>query len=880
MVRRFWQRVFGHFRKKQVEGEMEVEMRFHLDMETAENIRRGMSADEARRAARHVFGGVEQTKEFYRDVARFRWLEDLGQDLGFGARMLLKQPGFTLVAVLTLALGIGANTAIFTVVNAVLLRQLPYPQAERIVAVGAQFSSSPLNAVDDPRFLFWYEHQNSFEALAAHMGGGGVNLAGDGLPELVPAQRVSVDFFRVLGVAPVVGRSFTPEEDRNGGAKVVVLSDALWQRRYGGDRNLIGRTIALNGRSYTVIGVLPPDFGFYNTDVFTPLSPGTSGNAGFNLEVLGRLKAGVTPARALAEMKVIGEQLRAAQPQLMRKQESVNVQPYRETLTADARPLLLILSGAVGFVLLIACANVANLQLTQAAARHREVAVRMALGAGWRRIVRQLLTEGVLLALAGAALGLLLAAWGTKLLTQLMPEGLLPRSKEISFDGRVLLFTLAAAILTGLIFALAPAWQAARVDVNSTLKESAGKGAAGAGGKRLRGALVVAEVALALVLLAGASLLARTFVNLNRVAPGFDPYHVLTFQMTLTGQRYETIAGVSEFMERSFAKVRALPGVQTVALTNTLPLDAQYNFPFELESTPGQISAVQYRTITPDYFRAIGIGLKAGRLLSETDTAAAEKAVVVNEAFVKRYMADIANPLGQRVYIGKMFGFDQPWRIVGVVADAKQFDLQSAAPSTVFVPVLQLANAEGKFQSGQRALKFVVRTAGAPLQLSAAVRQVMLEIEPHLPLTRLRSMEQILARSMAQERFNMLLVGVFAALGLLLAAIGIYGVMAYAVAQRTPEIGLRMALGAQGRDVLSLVFKHGLALTLAGLGLGLAGAVALTRLMKSYLFGVSATDPVTFASVTFLLIIVALLACFLPARRATKVDPLVALRIQ
>ncbi len=805
-------------------------------------------------------------------------MQTLWQDLRYGARMLVKQPGFTLITLLTLALGIGATTAIFTVVNAVLLRQLPYPQAERIVAVGAQFSVSPLNAVDDPRFLFWYEHQQSFEALAAHLGGGGVNLAGDGLPELVPAQRVSVDFFRVLGVAPAVGRGFTPEEDRNGGAKVAVLSDALWRRRYGGDRNLIGKTIALNGRSYTVIGVLPPDFDFYNTDVFTPLSPGASGNRGFNLQVLGRLKPGVTPAQALAEMKVVSEQLRAAQPQLMRKQESVAVQPYRENLTTAARPLLFILFGAVGFVLLIACANVTNLQLAQAATRRREMAVRMALGAGWRRITRQLLTEGILLALMGAALGLLLAVWGTELLTQLMPEGLLPRSKEISFDGRVLVFTLTTALLTGLLFALAPAWQMTRVEVNSALKGNAGKGAAGAGGKRLRGALVVAEVALALVLLAGASLLARTFVNLNRVAPGFDPHHVLTFQMTLTGQRYETMAGVSEFIERSFAKLRALPGVEAVALTNTLPLDAQYNFPLELESKPGQIAAVQYRTITPDYFRAVGIGLKSGRTLNETDTAAAERAVVVNEAFVKQYLADIGNPLGQRVYIGKMFGFDQPWRIVGVVADARQFDLKSAAPSSVFVPVLQLANAEGKFQSGQRALKFVVRTVGDPLQLSAAARQVMLEIEPNLPLTRLRSMEQIVARSVAQERFNMLLLGVFAALGLLLAAIGIYGVMSYAVAQRTPEIGLRMALGAHERDVLRLVFKHGLALTLAGLGLGLAGALALTRLMKSYLFGVSATDPASFASVAFLLLLVALVACWIPARRATKVDPMIALR--
>jgi predicted permease len=860
--------------------ELEEEMRFHLEMKAEENITAGVSAEEARYAAQRQFGNQTLLLEESRGMWGIRSIETLFQDLRYGVRMLLKSPGFTLIAVVTLALGIGANTAIFTIVNTVLLRQLPYPQAERIVAVGAQFSGVLLNAVDDPRFLFWREHQKSFEAMAAHMGAGGVNLTGDGLPELVPAQRVSVDFFQVMGIAPAAGRSFTPEEDRNGGAKVAVLSDTLWRRRYGGDRNLIGKTIAVNGHSYTVIGVLPPDFGFYNTDVFTPLSPGSSGNRGYNLQVLGRLKSGVTPTQALAEMKVVSEQLRVAQPELMRKQESVNVQPYREYLTAYAHPLLLTLFGAVGFVLLIACANVTNLQLTQAAARRREVSVRMALGAGLRRITRQLLTEGLLLAMLGAALGLLLAVWGTKLLTQFLPEGLLPRSNEISFDWRVLVFTMGAALLTGLIFAIAPAWQATRIDVNSALKEAAGKGMAGIGAKRLRGALVVAEVAMALVLLAGASLLARTFVNLNSVAPGFDPHHVLTFQMTLTGSRYETIAGFSEFMERSFARLRALPGVEAVALTNTLPLDAQYNFPIELESKPGQISAAQYRTVTPDYFRAMGISLKAGRALNDTDTAAAEKAVVVNEAFLKEYLTDIANPLGQRIYIGKMFGFEQPWRIVGIVADAKQFDLKSDAPSTVFVHVLQLANAEGKFQSGQRALKFVIRTAGDPLQLSAAARQVMLEIEPNLSLTRLRSMEQIVARSVAQERFNLLLLGVFAVLGLVLAAIGIYGVMAYAVAQRTSEIGLRMALGAQARDALWLIFRHGLALTLAGLSLGLAGALALTRLIKSYLFGVSATDRLTFTVIALLLAVVALLACWIPARRATKVDPMTALRFE
>ncbi|CAN5347425.1 ABC transporter permease [soil metagenome] len=804
------------------------------------------------------------------------------QDLRYGIRMLLKSPGFTLVAVLALALGIGANTAIFTVINAVLLRPLPLPQSERLMEVGRGFPDdlSFVGAVDDPRFLFWRERSQAFEAMSAHLPVG-VNLSGGTDPEFVPGFSVSVDFFRVLGVSPAIGRSFTAEEDRAGGERVVVLGDGLWRRRFGAVAEVIGKTISLNGESYTVVGVMPPDFRFtFPADVFVPLRPGPgSGNSGYNFNVLARLKAGVTREQALAEMKLIGERLRAEAPELMRKTETVNIVPYRDSLTAPSRSLLWILFGAVSFVLLIACANVANLQLTRSAARQKEMAVRLALGAGWQRIVRQLLTEAVLLALAGGAVGLLLAVWGTDLLTSFIPDNLIPRVDEISFDWRVFGFTLAAAVFTGLVSGLAPAVQATRVDVNHSLKETAGRGTAGAGRNWLRSALVVTEVALALVLLVGAMLLVRTFSKMHEVEPGFDPHNVLTFRVKPSGQRYETTAQLADFYRRATERIGVLPGVQNVAVTNQLPLEGQYNLPLEFADQLGQIETVQFRLITPDYFRVMKIGLKRGREFAEADNEAAPNVAIVNETFARRYLSN-ADPEGRRILVGRTLGAPNPLHIVGVVGDTKQSNLSSPAPPAVFVPASQVQAGLWGFLRRSMTMRFVIRTASDPLRLSAAVKREMLGVDSTLPVTNIRLMDEVLSRSVAQQRFNMLLVGIFAGLGLVLAVVGIYGVMSYAVAQRTNEIGIRMALGARGGDVLKLVVGQGMKLTLIGVAIGLLAAFALTRLMKSLLFGVSATDPVTFAAIALLLAVVALLACYIPARRATKVDPMVALRYE
>jgi predicted permease len=812
-------------------------------------------------------------------------METAVKDIRYGFRMLLKKPGFTVVAILTFALGVGANSAIFTVVNAVLLRPLPFPESERVMAVGRSFIDSPqIGNVDDPRYLFWREQQQSFEAMSAHQSmGAGVNLSDDGEPEFIQGLRVSVDFFNVVGVKPYIGRPFTPQEDSASGERVAILSDSLWSRRYAADPQIIGRSVSLNGDNYTIVGVMPPDFQFtYTVDVFVPLRPGPgSGNSGYNFTVLARLKPAVTFEAAASEMKVIAEQLRAAQPNLMRRAETIDLKSFRETLTEDSSSLLWMLLGAVTFVLLIACANVANLQLTRLATRHREIAVRMALGASWWRIGRQLLIEGLLLSLTGGAIGVLIGLWATDLLKSLIPLGLIPRISEVTFDWSVLIFTLAIAVVSGVIFALAPVVQARRVDVSHALKESTGKGSAGAVRNRLRSILVVSEVALALVLLVGATLLIRTFSNLAGVAPGFDARNLLTFRLTPTGQRYQSSASTAEFYRNAIERLKRVPGVEDVAVTNILPLDAQYNLPFELSNKPNEVEAVQYRIITPGYFRLMKIGLNRGREFTENDMPATDLVAVVNEAFVRRYLND-ADLFGQQLFVGRMFklGLDKSYQIVGVVGDTKQLDLASAPLPTIFVPASQVPEALWKFMSGFRAMKFVIRTVDEPLGLAAAIRREMLSLEPTLPVTQIRSMDQVVGRSISQQRFNMLLVGTFAGLGLLLAAIGVYGVVSYTVSQRTNEIGIRMALGASVGDVFKLIITQGITPALIGIVIGTGGALALTRLMDTMLFGVSATDPLTFGSVAVLLVAAALVACILPARRAMRVDPMIALRYE
>jgi len=807
-------------------------------------------------------------------------MQTLIQDLRYGARTLLKKPGFMLIAVITLALGIGANTAIFTIVNAVLLRPLAYPESERLVEIGRPFDGGGAGALNEPKFVFLRDHAQSFEAVTGIQRGPDLYLSDESEAEDVGHLAVTADFFRTLGVAPAIGRGFTAEEDSPAGERVAILGDGLWRRRFGAEAGMVGRKITLSGVSYTVVGIMPPGFEYVGPpDVILPMRVNpASRNEGYNWTVIGRLKRGVTPDQARSETLTLFDKFGAFYPSQYEKGKVEHrLMIWRSSMTADVQKQLWILLGAVGFVLLIACANVANLQLTRAAGRRKEVAVRMALGAGGWRVIRQLLTEGVMLALVGGAAGLLLAAWGLDAMLALVPKSMIPRVEEVSVDWGVLVFALGMSLLTGVISGLAPALQTLRVDVIRNLKEGAGKtGAEGARG-RLRGALVVAEIALALTLAVGAGLLLRTFANLRGVDKGFDSRDTLTFYISPRGKSYDTVAKMNDLYRRALERLRSLPGVESAALTNQLPLDRWFNLPYMLAARSEPSGSAEYRLISNDYFDVMKMSLRRGRHFNEGDVVGAEPVIIINEAFARRNFANV-EPLGQEVYVccgGR--GDLAMRRVVGVVNDTKQRNLSRPADAMVFIPTEQATEGMKEFA---RCPKFVLRTTGSPLALGAAVRSEMRMLDPAVPVDGLRSMEQLVGRSVAPQRFYMSLLGLFAALGIVLAAVGIYGVIAYSVSQRTHEIGLRMALGAREGDVMKMVVRRGMALAGAGVAIGLIASYALTRLMKTLLFGVSATDPLTFTVIALSLAIVALLACWIPARRAAKVDPMIALRCE
>jgi putative ABC transport system permease protein len=808
-------------------------------------------------------------------------MQTLIQDLRYGARILMKKPGFTLIAVLTLALGIGANTAIFTIVNAVLLRPLAYPESERLAHIGRAFSSNDAGSLNEPKFVFLRDHAQSFEAITGIQGGSELYLSDGNEAEYVGNLNVTADFFRTLGVAPAIGRGFTAEEDSPAGERVAILGDGLWRRRFGANDGIIGKKIALDGDAYTVVGVMPPGFEYDGPpDVILPMQVNpASRNEGYNWTVIGRLKRGVTPDQARSETLALFDKFGALYPSQGNEKgkEEHRLMIWRSSMTADVQMLLWILLGAVVFVQLIACANVANLQLTRAAGRRREVAVRMALGASGWRVIRQLLTDGVMLALVGGGAGLLLAVWGLEGMMALVPKDMIPRAKEISMDWRVLLFVFGASVLTGVISGLAPALQTLRVDVIRNLKERAGKTGADAARGRLRGALVIIEVALALTLTVGAGLLLRTFANLRGVEKGFDARNTLTFYISPRGERYDTVAKKNDLYRRTLERLSSLPGVEAAALTNKLPLERWANLPYMLAGQSKPSASAEYRLISNDYFNVMKMSLRRGRQFNEGDVVGAEPVVIINEAFARRNFANV-EPLGQevRVCCGER-GDLAMRRVVGVIIDTKQRNLISPSPQTVFIPVGQAT--EG-MKEQTRYASFAMRTTGDPLSLSSAVYSEMRQLDPAVPVQGLRSMEQLVARSVAPQRFNMSLLGLFAALGLVLAAVGIYGVMAYGVLQRTHEIGLRMALGARESDVMKMVVRQGMTLAMIGAAIGSGSSYALTRLMKTLLFGVSATDPLTFIVIALSLVLIALLACWIPARRAAKVDPMIALRCE
>jgi len=806
------------------------------------------------------------------------------QDLRYGLRLLLKTPVFTFIAVLTLALGIGANTTIFSVANAVWLRPLPYPEADQLALVWHRNTKREGNFELTPAgYLDLRRQSKSFERIAAFVSHD-FNLTGAGEPERLRGQQVSAALFPLLKAQPIAGRVFTEAEDRDGAPRVVILSHALWQRRFGAQANVIGQTITLDDHGYTVVGVMPPGFDFpeKGAELWAPMAFGASAasaRTSFFLRAIARLKPGVTLAAAQSELNVIAQNLAQAYPE-SNTDLGFSAVSLQEHMVSGFKQALFVLLGAVAFVLAIACANVANLLLARVAGREKELAVRAALGAGRRRLIRQLLTESALLALCGGALGLLLAMWGVKALKLINSAGpagpgVIARLDEVGLDWRVLGFTLGVSCLTGVFFGLAPALQISRPDLQRTLKES-GRGFAGAGGHRLRGLLVIAEIALSLVLLVGAGLLIRSFIRLQNVDPGFNPEGLLTLRVEISDDKARDQARVANFYQQVIDRAQALPGVEAAGVVTATPIVTPGIRSYIIiedkpDPPPGQPQLANNRVVSPDYFRTLGVPLLTGRLLSAQDNAQAPPAVVINQALARRYWGD-ENPVGKRFTFGSRRANTRWLTVVGVVGDIRQAGLNADSLPELYTPLTQ------EHQRWARPRVLFIRTTGDPLSLVAAVKAEIWAVDKDQTVYGVRTMEEIVAGSLAPRRFNLLLLGLFAAIALALAGVGIYGVISYAVSQRTREIGVRVALGAGRRDILKLIVGQGLALTLGGVAIGLVASFALTRWMASLLFGVSASDPLTFASVALLLTLVALLACYFPARKAMKVDPMAALR--
>jgi len=894
-VRAWLARLGGLFGNERRERELSAELESHLQMHIDDNLRAGMTEEEARRQALLKLGGIEQTKERYRDRRGLPWLESLLQDVRFGVRILHKNPGFTAVAVLTLALGIGANTAIFSLINGVLLRPLPFPQSSTIVQPARKYESVTVPAISAPLFEYWKQHNEVFSDLGAYSFlPAGFNLAGRDLPERVTGARVSADFFRVLGVNAEFGRTFISEEDRPGAAPVVIVAYTIWKTRFAASPDLVGRMITVDGEAHTVVGIMPPRFRFpvWNgfaggTELWLPLQlPPGSRDPANDYAVLGRLKKNITQGQAAASLSILTQQLRKEFPQGASANQAATVTALRESLVGEIRPALLILMAAAGLVLLIACANVANLVLSRAARRGKEIALRTALGATQGRIFRQLIVESVLLALLGGVSGIFVALIGQRLLS-LLGAGSMPQIAQSRLDWRVLFFTMGVSVLTGMVFGLVPAVNASRIDLRQCLKDSSLRMAAGHERRRISAALIVAETALSLMLLAGAGLLLASFVNLTRVNPGFDPSHVLTFETTLPEFKYGTTHALSIFYKAVLDRVRNLPGVEGIANVTSLPTERGPDLPFDIEGRMagnGQQDEgeSEYRTASVDYFRVMDIPVVSGRSFTEADTESSPGVVVINETMAREFWPN-QNPVGQMIVIGRVMGpawTDRPREIVGVVGDVKEIALNQPVPSEMFVPHTQVPAFITAFEVKEIPTRWVVRTKGDPHALIAAIGQTMLGVDPNVPIASVKSMDEILSDSISRWRFNLFLLGTFALLALGLGAVGLYGVLSYSVAQRTHEIGIRIALGATRRDVLRLVFGEASKLTLTGVAVGILGAFVLTRFLSSMLFGVTPTNALTFVAVTLILIGVALLASYMPARRAMRVDPMVALRYE
>jgi putative ABC transport system permease protein len=808
-------------------------------------------------------------------------MDALLRDIAYSLRRLRKSPGFTAIVVITLALGIGANTAIFSVVDTVLLRPLPYRAPGSLISIEHFYPSlnsmeAPISA---PGFRDYRDKTTSFESVAVE-NQFGANLTGSGDPERVPGTRVSGDWFHVLGVSPLYGRVLQRDDDVPGKEHVVVLSYGIWTRLFAGEPSAIGKSIELNGETYQIVGVMPKGFSSFfakTADLFVPLAlKATAFSGGYTNEYLNataRLKTGVTPERAQAEMSAFAQNLKAANPNNFSPTWTLKVRTLDDLSTGRIRPALLVLLGAVGFVLLIACANVANLLLARAAVRIKEIAIRAALGADRASLIRQLLTESVMLAISGGVLGLVLAQWSVKSLVALNPS--LPRASEVGIDTNVMLFTLGVSVLTGLLFGLAPALQTSRTNLQETLRDGGRSGAADIAGRKVRRGLVVAEVALSLTLLIGAGLLIKSVGRLQGVDPGFDSHNVLTFNLALPAVKYPTDTAQTLFLDQLLPRLNAIPGVTAAGVTSVIPFGGGWStasFSIERVVVPkGQNGPWgDLRIVSPRFFDALRIPLKKGRVFTDQDRLGAEPVAVIDEQFVKKYFAN-ENPIGKRITFGAAPGkTDSTWvTIVGVVGHAAHEGLDAEPRIQYYFP---------SSQSGIRFLNVAIRTTGNPTSVLPAARDAVHSIDRDLPISTVSTMDKLVESSVGQRKLSMILLGVFSVIALLLASIGIYGVMSYSVTQRTRELGIRMALGAARSRVLALVVGQGMILAATGVGIGLVAAFALTRFLSSQLFSVGATDPATFVTVSGVLAAIALLATLVPALRATRVDPVVALK--
>ena len=862
--------------KDEMDQELDEEMQFHLQRDIERNVKSGMNAEDARYAALRSFDRLEQSKEECRSARGVGFIENMARDVTYSLRVLLKSYAFTIVVVLTLALGIGANTAIFSFANGILLRPLPYPQSDRLAVLDETAPKQGIKsmAVSYPNFLDWRDQNTVFESMATHYGTSRFSMTLGGEATEVRGSRVSYGLFEVLRVPPQLGRTFTINEDRPEEDGVVILGYDLWQKYFGGDPNVVGKKVAVSSRPRTVIGVMPRGFRFPEvSELWVPLAFTTKiyTRNDHGLEAIARLKDGVSVAQAQSEMHSIAARIEEQNP-VTNAGLDVSVTSLHENLSGNYRDALLILLGVVGCVLLVACVNVANLMLARASARQKEFALRAALGASRWRIVRQILLESLLLAVAGGALGFIMSVGALRLLLTAIPIDL-PFWMNFSIDLRVLVFTLGVTLLTGLIFGVMPALQTSRVDLNDTLKEAA-RGSSG-GRSRARSLLVVTEIAMSLVLLVGAGLMVQSFLRLRRVHIGLDPTNVLTASLLAPRAKYQEDSQRAALIKQIVERVSSLPGVQSASATATLPLNGNnWTRGLTVEGYPvpaaGQVPSVQHTVVTPGYFRTMGITLLAGRDFNDADTKDSADVTIIDERLARQYWPN-QSPIGKRVRFGPPED-NEPWHtIVGVVSTVRHRRMQEEADPSVYLP-------HQKIPTGGMTL--VARTSSNPHDFIRALRHEVAQLDADLPVSKVATMDEVVAESIWQPRLYAMLFAVFAGGALLLALIGIYGVMAFLVQTRTHEIGIRMALGASARHVFKLIVGRGMTLTAVGVAIGVGGAIALTRLMHSLLFNTSTTDPFVFILISALLSLAAFFACYLPARRAARVDPLIALRYE